>query len=69
MAFTEQEINTHLPTELFLIHKQLKPNGLPILKSADTDCYTGFDTSLIVGYNEKSTFIYSICKGLPRYPI
>jgi len=69
MAINEQEINTHLPPELFLIHKQTKPNGLPILMSADSDCYTGFDNSLIVGYDEKSPFICSICKGLPRYPI
>ncbi len=69
MTNTEQEINTHLPPELFLQHKRMKPNGLPILISSDSDCDTGFDTSLIVGYDEKSPFICTICKGLSRYPI
>jgi len=61
MANTDQA-NTHLPPELILIHMQLKLNGLPILISSDTDCYAGFDTSLIVDYDEKSPFICTICK-------
>ena len=60
--------NTLLPQSLFLQFHRMKSNGLPILISTDTECETGFDTSLIVGYNDKCPFICTICKGFPRYP-
>ena len=68
MDNTEIEANTHLPPSLFLQYHRMKSNGLPILLSTDSECETGFDTSLIVGFNDKCPFICTICKGFPRYP-
>jgi len=68
MDNSEMDQNTHLPPSLFLKYQRMKPNGLPILLSNDSECETGFDTSLIVGYNDKCPFICTVCKGFPRYP-